>query len=356
MQFWKKWISATVCGALCMGLIPAASAAADTAMETEPNNTIETATAISCNDTVSGALAENSDVDYYTITTDEPGTLSITFSHEALEEPNTFWNGTLIHEDGAELYTINSTGDQTSVSSAPIGLAAGTYYIRIRPAVFQYHDATYTLTTSFTPQQNAEQLYEQEMANDTAAQALTLEIGQDVTGNIYTFNDKDYYRITLDQTSDVSLIFRHALQDTSSSCWNVVVYNADESRRYTWSIPGNGETAETSAITLDAGTYYLCVTNGTRQTIDSYTMCVQASAVETVIPGDLDGDGKITIQDAFQTLIAYANASAGIDDGLTNAQRTAADVDSDGKITIQDAFKILIYYATESAGRTPSWD
>ena len=69
MQFWKKWISATVCGALCMGLIPAASAAADTAMETEHNNTIETATAISCNDTVSGALAENSDVDYYTITT-----------------------------------------------------------------------------------------------------------------------------------------------------------------------------------------------------------------------------------------------------------------------------------------------
>ena len=80
------------------------------------------------------------------------------------------------------------------------------------------------------------------------------------------------------------------------------------------------------------------------------------ATINEIQTGDLDGDGEITIQDAFQTLIAYANASAGIDDGLTDAQRTAADVDGDGSITIQDAFKILIYYATESAGGIPSWD
>ncbi len=75
-----------------------------------------------------------------------------------------------------------------------------------------------------------------------------------------------------------------------------------------------------------------------------------------ITTGDLDGDGNITIQDAFNTLIAYTKASAGLDDDLTDAQRRAADVDGDGSITISDAFRILIYYATEAAGGTPSWN
>ncbi len=81
-----------------------------------------------------------------------------------------------------------------------------------------------------------------------------------------------------------------------------------------------------------------------------------ATGTTTLSTGDIDGDGDITLQDAYQALVAYASASAGLEIELTGEQQAVADVDGDGEITIADAFKILIYYATESVGRTPSWD
>lgn len=79
------------------------------------------------------------------------------------------------------------------------------------------------------------------------------------------------------------------------------------------------------------------------------------NAQELLMTGDLDDDGKITIQDAYNTLLAYARISAGLDSGLLDIQLMAADVDGDGKISITDAYQILLYYATESAGGDPSW-
>ena len=66
--------------------------------------------------------------------------------------------------------------------------------------------------------------------------------------------------------------------------------------------------------------------------------------------GDLDGDGVISIDDAYQALLAYSSISAGGTPNLTEAQKKFADVDKDGEITINDAFYILRYYAEHSAG------
>lgn len=86
------------------------------------------------------------------------------------------------------------------------------------------------------------------------------------------------------------------------------------------------------------------------------TTTTTKSAVTTFSKGDLDGDGTISILDAYSALLAYSKISAGLDSGLTKARITAADVDGDGKLTINDAYKILLYYATKSAGGNPSWD
>lgn len=72
--------------------------------------------------------------------------------------------------------------------------------------------------------------------------------------------------------------------------------------------------------------------------------------------GDVDGDGSITIEDACQTLKAYATISVGQSTALQAAQMTAADTDGDGSITVKDALSILQYYAMQSVGLTPSWD
>ena len=64
----------------------------------------------------------------------------------------------------------------------------------------------------------------------------------------------------------------------------------------------------------------------------------------------------ISIDDAYQALLAYSSISAGGTPNLTDAQKKFADVDKDGKITINDAFYILRYYAEHSAGNPISWE
>lgn len=107
--------------------------------------------------------------------------------------------------------------------------------------------------------------------------------------------------------------------------------------------------------------------NDTNLTIYGYTNSyAETYAKEQNIPfvaldnsntlGDLDGDGVISIDDAYQALLAYSSISAGGTPNLTEAQKKFADVDKDGEITINDAFYILRYYAEHSAGNPVSWE
>ena len=57
-----------------------------------------------------------------------------------------------------------------------------------------------------------------------------------------------------------------------------------------------------------------------------------------VIPGDADGDGKITVVDALMALQAAANKVT-----LTDAQTAALDVDGKDGVTAADALRILQY-------------
>ncbi|MCD7959789.1 MAG: hypothetical protein LUF89_10065 [Ruminococcus sp.] len=41
---------------------------------------------------------------------------------------------------------------------------------------------------------------------------------------------------------------------------------------------------------------------------------------------------------------------------MTDAQMIVADVDGDGNITVQDAYYIQQYYAQSAAGTSPTWD
>lgn len=56
----------------------------------------------------------------------------------------------------------------------------------------------------------------------------------------------------------------------------------------------------------------------------------------TVIPGDIDGDGKVTAADARVGLRGSVDL-----ENLTERQKRAADVDGDGKVTAADAREIL---------------
>ena len=73
--------------------------------------------------------------------------------------------------------------------------------------------------------------------------------------------------------------------------------------------------------------------------------------------GDVDGDGKVSVEDAQLALNAYVKNMAGKDNDLTEQQVKAADVNADGIVSVDDAQSILIYYVKNSlSGKSTTWD
>lgn len=136
---------------------------------------------------------------------------------------------------------------------------------------------------------------------------------------------------------------------------------------YTGKIKGyNGSTAqayaEANGITFESlgeSPIPLTTTSATVTTAASASTEPVTTTETTPIDydlGDVNEDGVVDAKDASTILVAYAKASTGSEDGLTEQQRSVSDVDNDVKVDAKDASSILAYYAMAStaSGDVPS--
>ena len=85
-------------------------------------------------------------------------------------------------------------------------------------------------------------------------------------------------------------------------------------------------------------------------TANDATSKTVAVHLNSTVPGDVTGDGKVDGIDASTILSAYAKSSVGKDMELTDKQKAIADVDGDKKIDGIDASILLSYYTYTSVG------
>ena len=120
----------------------------------------------------------------------------------------------------------------------------------------------------------------------------------------------------------------------------------------------------TPPVTLNttATTAATTVTTTTTTTATTATTTLIKTA-DKLIKGDVDRDGKITMNDAALVLQYYSKHASGdtsfrlcSDASLESALLKIADVNSDGDITLDDAFAILQYDSLTSVGSTPDWN
>ena len=71
---------------------------------------------------------------------------------------------------------------------------------------------------------------------------------------------------------------------------------------------------------------------------------VELAPLKPTARGDYDGDDMISIEDAQNVLLAYAETLAGNAPKLNALQKDTCDVNKDGSVDISDAQFILIYY------------
>ena len=264
---------------MCLCILPAAAFAAS---EMENNNTTAQAQNISVNDMVRGRLGTSSDEDYYRVRLTAPGYVSLDFEHDMIESTNNYWQVQIKDFDQKELAYYSFKGNEPKQSAEPIGLPAGTYYIKVENSSISH--IPYGFRLNYTPSE-----YWETELNGTYQTADKIVLDRPICGNQHRSEDEDYFAIDLTKDEKVELRFSHDFVNDPYFGWYIDLFNKDMQslERYTVS---NGETDFVSAaLQLPAGRYYLKVASNGRRNATEYNLMLSTDAgvhFSDVKPGD----------------------------------------------------------------------
>ena len=227
--------------------------------EIESNDHLDISNPIALNTEYSGSVLRYDDHDYYNFTLPAPGSVSLDFSHEFVDNRASLWDIELTNKEGKRYYFGWFQGNDSSVNTTNnIGLPEGTYYIHVSAVSASNEDSSdYKLKVNYTQTE----FYEKEF-NDNMVSVNPIELNTEYTGSMIADNDKDYYKFTLQEPGFVRISFSHEYVDSNSDLWKLSVMDDEEKEYFSSSYKGNAlKTIESSAIGLPKGSYYLKISS-----------------------------------------------------------------------------------------------
>ena len=245
------------------------------AQESESNNSVDTATNISVNTSVSGNLSSSSDVDWYKFTVSEDGFFNITFQHELIDNSRTYWQIRLYDSTGVNFIDGNSsyfgvTGNSNKTTNT-FGVKAGTYYVKINDDY--YSDIAYSFKVNFTASSD----WETEN-NNSKNDADEIIVNKTYNGSFSTDGDVDWYKLTIPQDGYFYVDFQHDLVDSTRTYWQIRLYDStgvnfvDGNSSY-FGVTGNSNKI-TNTFGVSAGTYYIKLNDDYYSGVN-YNLCVK---------------------------------------------------------------------------------
>ena len=257
-------------------------AASISTREMEPNDSYTDANIIEANTAICGSLTTPDDIDWYKAQVSEQGYVSLSLSHEYIESGRVYWIAYLYDANFNELVNHSLVGSKTSEQGVNIGVAEGTYYIKITTGLWRTDAGMgYNMKLNFT----ADSGWETEL-NDSYSDADTIDA-------------------------------------------KAAVY------KYT----GNKATVQEERISVPAGTYYLKIVSPAEwkhSDVDYNFNLNYISESEWFLYGDADENETIDAADALIILKVAAKMQE-IDD----AKKIVVDVDGNGVVDSADALQVL---------------
>ncbi|MCR5015928.1 MAG: leucine-rich repeat protein [Ruminococcus sp.] len=299
------------------------------------------------------------------------------------EAPATTTEGTATTTEG----TATTTAAQTTTTEAPVSTTEGT-----ATTASDIVTTTASDVVTSTATEAATTAASDETTTTTTSTAATAPVSDEATttttastGAVTTVSDKATTTTTASTTSGSGSTTTTAATTAQGGSTTAPV-STTEAPASTTSAPvsttaagyaGSTETTATGAGTTapaqssTTGTGSATTATGSAATSTSSTSQTTAASTtgeggttttettpttQTLPLGDPNGDGKVDAKDASFILVAYAKASTGADDGLTEEQRAAADVNGDGRVDAKDASTVLAYYAliSTATGEVPT--
>lgn len=225
--------------------------AAGTLISSDSNTSIVTATQIGVNTVYTDNLKDRYDVNWYKFTLTEAGYVSLDFNHPYIDSDYLRWYVQLLDENQKEFSGLSFKAKITTYKSMNIGLAAGTYYVKM-PADYNYYSSeSYDFRINFTPSAS----WETEL-NDNSLSADSIKVNTVRYGSLHRSSDEDWYQFEIPKTGYVSLDFAHEYLETSSS-WDISLLN--DKREIMANMQSRRDSTKlTSGITgLKPGKYFL---------------------------------------------------------------------------------------------------
>lgn len=223
--------------------------------EVEPNDTYAASTILPINTTCNGTTEGFYDKDWYKITLSKAGKLDLLMSHAVFTSSqytgNVFRIDLYVSDGSTSLLTFYSDALEKSTAAPSIGLAAGTYYIRVRSEESPL--MAYTINANFTESTAWEKEY-----NNAETVANTISTNKTYSGTLQN-SDKDYYKFKLTKPGTISVILSHKNYMASGKYCTVTIKNSSDTQFAKIDSNGTDKSNKISTLGLPAGTYYAVV-------------------------------------------------------------------------------------------------
>lgn len=232
--------------------------------EGEPNDNFGAAATIALGATIEGTIAPVNDVDWYALTVEHQGelTVSVTDVADTLAIAVRVWNSDKSTVSG--WYAPLAAGGETL---AVVDLALpGRYFLEVTDNAGGVESSQpYVLQTSFVPTADADEL------NNTFGTAAPLAFDQPIQANILPADDDDWYRVEVDHLGELSLQITDAADNLAIS---VRVWNNDKQTVSGWISPLTAGGDTIGIVDLpEAGRYFLEVAaNDGERSTEPYTL------------------------------------------------------------------------------------
>lgn len=248
--------------------------------EKEFNDTKETADTLRLNRLIYGSSGQRTgeaDIDYFKFELTADTYVDVSFTHDDDKLPQVGWVVRLLTDDNQEISSFASKYQDPTLNTGKINLKPGTYYICVETQV--QTGMTYRIKVETGISETTE--YE---INDTPEKAEIFPENTIVSGSLspkVMGLDKDYFRITLEKESYITINFTHAFDekefDEDYNGWNVRLLKKNEDGTLTEMVKRiskwNDEGVNITGMGLPAGEYYILVdADSMRYTSVSYEL------------------------------------------------------------------------------------
>ncbi len=219
-------------------------------MESEPNSTPETATAVPVNEEIHASIGQEGDIDCFTFTLDGDAVVQPRFTFKPTDSASKAYVLTLMDASRREMLKANIGGKESTKVIAPAALTAGTYTVRIENPRFIRQDYTLCLVSMAVDAAEKE-------PNDSAALATELLAGSACTGVLTTETDVDYYRLAFAEETMVTFSFSFP-QSTGKNTAFALTIEQNGKTQWTTNIRGDSGGLEQQLL-FPAGEYFVKV-------------------------------------------------------------------------------------------------